>query len=492
MHYSNYSTRSVAAIVVLILTALTSYYVRIIHNVDSTEKETSSSGMLRLPNADNVHYSEEQHINHQKQRRRRLDLLSSDPASVSIKAETVNANTNSITAAAADHTSSSSYPYAVLIISYHKTGHDLQEDLIQLLLDEFPPPIGPNITAKGVKSLVRRRMHTPAHLCSRLYLEPGTIAVQHAPDLFCGGEKLAKVLLDEGEVRKQSQSTSNENDENAHHNDLGVKIVHLVRNPFTMAVSNYHYHAKTPIPKPERWIQRQNPCQVTYLNGELYADYVLPSLSKHRSYEAVNVNTESQFILRSEFEAIAQDCESIYQKRPGLENANQFDHLMNLDPPDGLRISTAEITVQGDNNGGDILRMSYNILKLKQSEKIVQNSWMGAGGQKELQVHTMSMDDFISDPEKSALEFLNFVLDRGDKEADGVSVEQKESAAAKYSQIYLNKKEGSGHITNGKAADKKQLAEYLRHDDVFGPPLKKIELLVETALAQSRGDTVMS
>mmetsp|Transcript_5908 Transcript_5908/g.9139 ORF Transcript_5908/g.9139 Transcript_5908/m.9139 type:complete len:246 (-) Transcript_5908:1433-2170(-) len=243
------------------------------------------------------------------------------------------------------------------------------------------------------------------------------------------------------------------------------------------------------------WITRQNPCQVTYPNGELYADYVLPSLSK-RSYEALNINYESRLILRSEFEAIVNDCESIYQKRKGLETANQFDHLMNLDAPEGLRIATAELTVQGDNNGGDMLRMSNNILKLKQAEKIVQNSWMGTststqgggggGHNREFQVNTMSLDDFISNPERSALEFLNFVFDH----SNDVSTEQKERAAAKYSQTYLNKKEGSRHITDGKAADKKQLAEYLRHDAVFGPPMKKIEMLVETALADSR-DTVM-
>ena len=71
-------------------------------------------------------------------------------------------------------------------------------------------------------------------------------------------------------------------------------------------------------------------------------------------------------------------------------------------------MATAELTIQGDDNGGDMLRMSNNILKLKQAEKIVQNSWMG-GHHKEFQVYTMSLDDFISNPKESALEFLNFV-----------------------------------------------------------------------------------
>ncbi len=474
-HYSRSKRSVVALIALLALTAI------VIINLPNEEK------LLQLQDNNNEHY--QLHIN-QQHRRRRLNLLPSDPASVSVKNNDDDANADAqtssssygntdITAAAQ---TSSSYNYAVLIISYHKTGHDLQEDLVNLLLDEFPPPLGPNITAKGVKSLVRRRMHTPAHLCSRLYLQPGTVAVQHAPDFFCGAEKLAKILLEEGDVRKNSNSNSSNNNLQPK-DDLGVKIIHLIRNPFTMAVSNYHYHAKKPIPPPERWITRQNPCQVTYSkSGELYADYVLPSLSK-RSYEALNINYDSRLILRSEFEAIAQDCESLYQTRPGLETANQFEHLLNLDAPEGLRLATAELTIQGDDNGGDMLRMSNNILKLKQAEKIVQNSWLG-GHHKEFQVYTMSLDDFISNPKESALEFLNFVFDH--KNEVDVSMEQKERAATKYSQTYLNKKEGSRHITDGKASDKEQLKEYLRHDAVFGPPLKKIEMLVETTLADSR------
>eukprot|EP00985_Skeletonema_marinoi_P002346 scaffold978_cov134-Skeletonema_marinoi.AAC.13 len=483
MHYS--AKRPVVVIaLLLVLTAIT-VYVSVINRGHLDEEKETSTIMLRLPNAENVHGNGHQHhINH---RRRRLNnLLPSDPASVYTKSTNANANTqkssNGNTDNAAATHASSSYDFAVLIISYHKTGHDLQEDLVKLLIDEFPTPIGPNITAKGVKSLVRRRMHTPVHLCSRLYLQPGTVAVQHAPDLFCNAEKLAKILLEEGGHRKNKDSNNNNVQSSK---DLGVKIVHLVRNPFSMAVSNYHYHAKNPIPRPEMWITRQNPCQVTYPNGELFADYVLPSLSK-RSYEALNINYDSRLILRSEFEAIANDCESLYQTRKGLETANQFEHLMNLDAPDGLRLATAELTIQGDDNGGDMLRMSNNILKLKQAEKIVQNSWMG-GRNKEFQVYTLSLDDFISEPKRSALEFLNFVFDHN--EAD-VSMEQKESAAMKYSQTYLNKKEGSRHITDGKASDKEQLAEYLRHDAVFGPPMKKIEMLVETALAESR-NTVM-
>jgi len=473
-HHSD-SKRVVVVIVALFALAAISF----VHNI------IINRSLLWLPNnEDEVH---DHHVGQPHNiHRRRLNFLSdamSPPASVFTKTAT-NANANKQSYATDAHAaSSSSYDFSVLLISYHKTGHDLQEDLVNLIIDEFPPPIGPNITAKGVKSLVRRRMHTRTHLCSRLYLQPGTIAVQHAPDFFCSAEKLAKILLEEGDARNKN---NNNNSDLMNKNDRGVKIVHLVRNPFNMAVSNYHYHAKKPIPRTEMWITRQNPCEVTYPNGELFADYVLPALSK-RAYQSLNINYDSRLILASEFEAIAQDCVSLYQTRKGLEDANQFDHLMNLDAPDGLRLATAELTIQGYDNGGDMLRMSNNILKLKQAEKVVQNSWMG-GHHKEFQVYTLSLDDFISQPRQSALEFLNFVFDHNE---DVVSLERREAAATRYEQAYLAKKEGSRHITDGKASNTEQLAEYLRHDPVFGPPMKKIEMLVETALADSRNTVVL-
>ena len=486
MRRTNSLLRLALAAALLVATIIS--YVRIIINdslqEDDNDRVIDTFSHIAISTNNNIVEKQQlrdeedhRHIRHDNNRRR-LTVNAPNPAN-SDPSDNNNANASS---------SSSAYNYAVLIISYHKTGHDLQEDLVNLLINEFPPPIGPNVTAKGVKSLVRRRMHTRAHPCSRLYLQPGTVAVQHAPDFFCNAEKLAKILLEEGDARNNKNTAIDVERTTSEEEDKGVKIVHLVRNPYTMAVSNYHYHAKEPVPKPERWILRQNPCMVTYPNGELYADSVLPSLSK-RSYETLNINYDGRLVTRAEFEAIANDCESIYQTRKGLESANQFQHLMNLDAPEGLRLATAELTIQGHDNGGDMLRMSNNILKLKQAEKIVQNSWMG-GQNKEFQVYTLSLDDFISRPKESAMQFLNFVFDHDER--DGVSVKRKEAAAAKYAQGYLDKKEGSRHITDGKSSDKEQLKEYLRHDAVFGPPMKKIERLVETALAESRSNVMLS
>ena len=126
-------------------------------------------------------------------------------------------------------TSSNVYPYSVIIISYHKTGvsfdwtyefflsvvsssfyiirthkpernathpkwyttlrilsratnqHDLQMDLVDYVVNEFPD-VGPRLTEFGNKSPKKRRRH-PANIpCTRIgsSLRTGTISVQHA------------------------------------------------------------------------------------------------------------------------------------------------------------------------------------------------------------------------------------------------------------------------------------------------------------------------
>lgn len=61
-------------------------------------------------------------------------------------------------------------------------------------------------------------------------LQMGKMYVQESPDLFCSdSDILSSINLSKG----------------------GTKIIHLVRNPFDMAISNYLYHAQ--IPSPEKW-----------------------------------------------------------------------------------------------------------------------------------------------------------------------------------------------------------------------------------------------
>lgn len=107
-------------------------------------------------------------------------------------------------------------------------------DLVNYITQEFPTStIGPTLTKYGAKSQNRRRRHPHSVPCTRIQLQTGTIMVQHAPDLFCTPDELAHLLLNGGKDHDVQR-------------DRGVKVVHLIRNPFNMAVSNYHYHARVP------------------------------------------------------------------------------------------------------------------------------------------------------------------------------------------------------------------------------------------------------
>ena len=112
------------------------------------------------------------------------------------------------------------------------TQHDLSQDLVDYIKYEFPD-VGPRITEYGNKSPLKRRRHPPVTPCSRIHLRTGTISVQHAPDLFCDPSDLAHILLEGGFQHSAER-------------DRGVKVVHLVRDPYEMAVSNYHYHNQDP------------------------------------------------------------------------------------------------------------------------------------------------------------------------------------------------------------------------------------------------------
>ena len=62
------------------------------------------------------------------------------------------------------------------------------------------------------------------------------------------------------------------------------------------------------------------------------------------------------------------------------------------------------------------------------------------------------------------------------------------AVARRYRRYYREKIEKSKHVTHGKSGDSVELKEYLRHNPIFGPLMCKIELRVETALADSRND----
>ncbi len=249
-----------------------------------------------------------------------------------------------------------------------------------------------------------------------------------------------------------------------------------------LVVLSYFFFNKTDHiiqPSPEAWIHHQNPCDIEYHQDGItdnFADMVVPTLTK-MGYSSMNVSFGEPLFAMEDFHNIQNDCLSLYQTREGLQEATLLGHLMNYDAPEGLRLATAEMTIQGFNNGGDILRMANNIVKLRQAQARVTEGPRYKKDRKELRIYTMSLDDFIAQPAQSAYRFFDFVM------GARASQMQKEAVANQYEEYYRSKEVKSRHVTHGRSHNTEELKEYLRHDPVYGPPLTKIERLVETALA---------
>ncbi len=255
-------------------------------------------------------------------------------------------------------------------------------------------------------------------------------------------------------------------------------------------------------------MQWQNPCQIRYGNdgsgGErffckigifptkvflifiqfasnhdgsaYFADYVLPALNETDVFPIVK-----RPVTPSDFAKVENDCRSLFQAKDDLKNANFHEHLMSLNPNEGLRLATAELIIQGFQNGGDILRVANNIVRLKQAENVVKNSAYYNQMEKVLNVYTLSLDNFIAEPAESFNNFLDFVFDGMD-----VSQKRKEKVAAKYEEYFYKKSAESPHITTGKTSNRLEQNTYLRNDPIYGPLLRKIEFLVDAALDETR------
>ena len=143
--------------------------------------------------------------------------------------------------------SNSSTPnrHAILMIHYHKTGFVLSRLLRSHAITHFthyisrgamnpslnftlPPP------DKSWGSIQQPRKFTSSYCPNPFDLQRGTIHVQESPDFYCPVNEMGKILLNDeaiscGESKRE-----------------GTKIIHFVRNPYSMALSNYYYHAQVP------------------------------------------------------------------------------------------------------------------------------------------------------------------------------------------------------------------------------------------------------
>jgi len=395
-----------------------------------------------------------------------------------------------------------------------------------------------------VRSAFPVRWHDKQTSCpTGLGLRPGAMYIQESPDLFCDDDILKKAFVGGADLagsdpptestavggtsdggvggknakrhdgRRHLRHVTESNDEDKK-GKKKVKIIHFVRNPFDMVVSNYLYHSQDPTP--EKWVHVDDPCQNLYKNGKSLASHVIPTLvSGLELHSAKNITNSSlhpsslQETMQKNLADIASLCRSLYRSDPSLLNKTFYEHLLHHDKWNGLRLSSAQMiaassVANGHKAGGDVLRMANNIVRFErlkeQSKKAERRRSGGGGGGKEegdVRVLTVSMDDFIKNATTNIMKFMDFVFDSGDGGIDYDSQEEDDYysnpiiprnvlwEAAKYQdEYYATKHKKSHHITaQSKSSEKKdEWKALLRNSPELGPILSQTEVLVSKAL----------
>ncbi|KAL7521988.1 hypothetical protein ACHAWX_006684 [Stephanocyclus meneghinianus] len=369
--------------------------------------------------------------------------------------------------------------HSILMIHYHKTGFVLSRRLRSHSIEHFSRYIDQHYLSSGLNFTLPehkswgsfqqpRKFVATTHCPEYFRLDRGVIHVQESPDFFCGVEEMARILLHEEKYGTNRNSTNDSR--------VGTKIIHFVRNPYSMALSNYYYHAQVPTPEP--WVKNHHPCKTEYFNDTTsLRDLLFPTLA------------DELILSKESFDTVVQLCKSLYQTNTTLEGEKFEGHLHQLDPVSGLKLSTAQMMIRGGGvtlmPGGDLLRMANNIIKLKQLKEYLRENELEY---RPLTVVALSMDDFIIDPLAFTAEYLKILIGANPqsffehKPQKGKTI--MKSIASKFARNYdeVKSKEKHEHITTGKRNDRHELIQSLKNDEVFGPILDAIEGLVNDAL----------
>lgn len=319
-----------------------------------------------------------------------------------------------------------------------------------------------------------KRYHDQKTKCPILSLELGTASIVTAPNFFCSIDVLDEILTPSQSYHRPSRYR--EKGVRPKTKFFGTKIIHMIRDPFDMALSNYFYHSQ--VPTPELWVTEDcNPCDTTYHDlysnptNETVLDLILPTLKN---------------ISQSQIDDVISLCQSIFHNPdngPELLDAPLYNHLTNLEQYDALRLSASRQIIGGGGRSGhagqDILRMTNNVVKLHQlidrSKEIISPTLSLDGRkQNDIQLLTMKLARWNLDPYGSMMTALDFVF------GESISQERKVYLATEYKDLYEMKASDADrkHITSNKDVvreQKQKLVELLKGDHVLGPVLGEIQ-----------------
>jgi hypothetical protein len=164
---------------------------------------------------------------------------------------------------------------------------------------------------------------------------------------------------------------------------IHTKIVHFVRDPIDMALSNYLYHSQDPTP--EVWVSKPSfdPCKT---DVGLF-QFVLPLVG----------------VQKDQLNQVKEMCLALFQSEIIVRGRQMpttfYRKLQTLPRYDALRLATAQFLIaSNEESGSDLLRMPNNILRIKEYQKL-QDS-----------VLTVAMNNLVRDTQRTVTKICNFIF----------------------------------------------------------------------------------
>jgi len=369
-----------------------------------------------------------------------------------------------------------SRPQFVFHTFYHKTGHDIS-NLYMTALDKMEKSIT-HLTKYRKETMYKKRTHDPNTGCPEL---DDTLSVWKqqrmpkihvipftAPDFLCD--------LDQHEFFSQNHN------EESRRQEVGVKFIHMIRDPFDMAISMYLYHSQQP--SPEYWVFKYDPCEVNH---------------EALRFWNTSSDTTTQLITQQQVRDLEYLCHDLMlNNNTNTPYVDFYYALLELPLYDGLRLSTLVLLISGGTGGaGDILRMTHNVERLRE--------WQRASSSNTI-ISTMMHPDWDRDNYGASLDRLTeFVLadlevlgdGSGGENDGGDSVAANEAALQKYKEEFVRKvrieamdslhenhSKRPKHITTNTRMtleERKLTVAKLRADELFGPILSTCQTIVNSA-----------
>ncbi|KAL7544552.1 hypothetical protein ACHAWF_007932 [Thalassiosira exigua] len=333
------------------------------------------------------------------------------------------------------------HKYAYVFVAYDKFGYAVAHQFFEQLeksmeeQDHHEHKAGGHLQEQFINPRSQFNAETK---CTDLNFERSTVTILESPEFHCNMQKLRSLFMDHDDKRQEK---------------WGVKVIHLVRNPFSIIVSNYYDRKGILMPEEVRF---KNPCSSVTQNFTMtVADLNAPFLE------------ENMIMTHKDFDDILARCNEWFQTQPGLEAASYQQHLEQLPPIDGLKLAVAD----GLNS---IALMASDLVGFRKIHALVEEEALKPERKRlrHLDIMTVPLDEVLNYPGHSMIDFLDFIF------GQSMSSSSKRKAAADYERNRI------GEDYAADAEETGRLIGILKHDPMYGGPLTRVESLLESVLSE--------